>query len=118
MDSLFYIIIVLLALILFASYMVYRELGRLNYIILQESKSTKVLIEKQIFDSNNRISEELSTNFNSCINRIKTMNTENIRQLQNITLLNNQPITKIINPNHFTETDSDCRNESNIKYLS
>src|SRR5689334_20316910 len=115
MDVSYIIIIVLFALILFACYMIYREILKQTDIIQYHSRSTNALIDTRIKELDTNISD----NINTAMNKIKTMNTENMRQLHNITLLNSQPITKITNPNHFTETDSDYRNnEINIRYLS
>lgn len=112
MDSMFYIMIVFLALIVFAFYMIYREISKQGDITHEECKSIRIQI--------NNLDGKISDNVNTTINKIKTLNADNIQQLQNIILLNNQPITKITNSNHFTETDSEYIKDvqHNIKYLS
>lgn len=110
MDISFYIIIILLVLIVFAFYMIYRELSKQSYIIQEGYNFIKM--KDEIIDA------KIIQHINETMGKIRDSNIENIKQLQNILLLNNQPITKITNSNHFTETDSEYIKDIHIKYLS
>ena len=102
-----YLVILLMIFVVIGFYIIYREVTKLN----TEINNLKLDVIKQSETSN----EKIINTINYSTNKIKSSTNETLKQL-NINLLNNQPITKIINPNHFTETESDFRND--IRYLS
>ena len=73
------------------------------------SKITSIVDD--IKNNNEEFSHKVQENITSYVSQIKTISSNNLRELQRINLLNKQPVTKIIN--HFTETDPTNMNQQN-----
>ena len=103
--GLFFIILIALALIFKELYTMKAE-----YIeIISKSKN-----------DNKELVIKMNEDMNRCVSHIKNISTDNLMQLKKINILNNQPISRIVN--HYTETDeshggNDKRNEKGVKEL-
>ena len=101
---------------------IYREICKL-YEYNNKCFST---LEESIKNNLNDTLTSVNESLNTCVGKIKSINSDNlhqmkkinsdnVQQMQRINMLNNQPITK--KTNHYTETDSISANEQ-MKYIS
>jgi len=104
-----YKILILLGL-LFIIFMVYLEVMNIKKTMLKLTE-----LNLNIKDEHNNTINRIQNNMIKYVEQIKNISNDNLQQLKKITLLNQQPITRI--SNHFTETDDD-ENHSDIQYLS
>jgi hypothetical protein len=105
-----YKIILLVLAFIVVLFFLYNKLNNISDDIISFNKT---IIEHNE-TSNKILYKKIQTDLDSYIDKIKAINNESIQQFRKITLLNNQPITKIIN--HFSESESELGTD--IKYLS
>jgi len=106
-----YKIIILLLALLFLIILIYREVTTLKTDVVHNVSG--LAHEMRTYQHN--MVGQFQSNINKCVSQIKNISSDNLQQLRKITLLNNQPVTRIAN--HFTETD-DSEMRTNINYLS
>jgi len=108
-----YKVIIMLFVLMFLVFMVYREVTKLQKTV----EESLTLIHKQVKETNDNTIDNVQNKLSQCVNKIKELSNNNIHEVRRIMFINRQPIMKESIPNSFRETEgSDA--SSHIEYLS
>lgn len=94
-----YKVIIVLFIIILLIILTYREITTLKSYFFGKLNS----ITSEVAQVSDETNTKIQSSIGNCISQFKNISINNLQELRKITLLNKQPITKVVN--HFTETD-------------
>jgi hypothetical protein len=109
-------VLIFACLILLGLIMLYREVYRLKSDFLQQLCVQLEYINDIISKNCNDMNNSLQKNIDHELEHIKKVTTDNFNQIKQMNFIHHQPIKKIIN--HYTETDDESENQTDIPCLS
>ncbi len=91
------LVLILLVALLILCYLIYKQCNKTTLYIQNENSATQNTINEEFSKINSKLSYDMEQN--------KSVYNNTIKQLKNILLLNNQPVTKMSSPNNYSDSD-------------